>query len=100
MAQIKLLTIQSREWSLQEQLEKISEEHYEVLTARKPEHTAEELLDLMQACKTALEIMNNLGLINLEFENLKHVAKLSERASFGLIKLLPEVKEGEGRTND
>lgn len=76
-------------------MEKISEEHHEVLTTRMPEDTAEELFNLMQSCKTALEIMNNLGLINIEHENLKHVAKLKERASFGLIKLFQEVPESE-----
>lgn len=86
--QIKLLTLDSSEYTLEEQLRKISEEHHEVLTADE-ENLASEIIDLMQACKTCLErIKPRL----VDEANKAHIAKLKQRASEGKIKL---VEDGE-----
>lgn len=90
--QIKLLTLDSSEYSLEQQLRKISEEHHEVISCfqRFDLDLACELFDLMQACKTALEILDNRRLVRVSEAQLRHIAKLKQRHEEGKIKLLED----------
>ena len=85
--QIKLLTLDSSDWTLEQQLRKISEEHHEVLRAVEfnTVYLAEETIDLMQSCKTFLEMLPSYDVLKA---NENHIAKLQLRALQGKIKLL------------
>jgi hypothetical protein len=97
MHQIKLVKFDNGNWDIFQQLKKISEEHHEVLTLGfapniTHERMSEELLDLMQACKTGLEILarDYGGNYYITKANFKHIAKLKQREALGLIKLMDE----------
>lgn len=91
--QIKLLTLDSTNITLNKQIDKIEEEFNEVYAdylAGDYQNLAEELIDLQQACKTSLEILENYKICNVELANIKHIAKLKQRASEGKIKLIED----------
>jgi hypothetical protein len=90
--QIKLLTLDSSEYTLEQQLRKVSEEHHEVISCFQyfDIDLACELFDLMQACKTALEILDKLGTTRVSEAQLRHIAKLKQRAAEGKIKLVED----------
>ena len=88
--QIKLLMLDSSGYTLEQQLRKISEEHHEVLTALAVD-LACELIDLMQACKTCLEMLEHECYTGyIAEQNEQHIAKLRQRAAEGRIKLIEE----------
>jgi hypothetical protein len=85
--QIKLLTLDSSEYTLEEQLMKISEEHHEVLTADNELDRVCEIFDLMQSCKTYIEMSS---IYMTEYAQEKHIIKLKLRASVGKIRLMED----------
>jgi len=98
--QIKLLTLDSSEYTLEQQLRKISEEHHEAISlssnlGKYYRELAGELLDLMQACKTVLEILEkDYGDEHfIENANEIHILKLKQRHAEGRIRLEDEDDE-------
>lgn len=91
--QIKLLTLDSSDYTLEQQYEKVKEEFEEVREAycKNEYEFASELIDLMQACKTCLEILEID--FTIKIVNDEHIAKLKQRASEGKIKLMEEDEE-------
>ena len=91
--QIKLLTLDSSGYNHMMQLEKIIEEYHEVLKAYYQNDAfecAKELIDLMQASKTMLEMIEDIYDIDTRTVNEQHIAKLKQRAADGRIKLIKE----------
>ena len=95
--QIKLLTLDSSDWNIRDQLRKVSEEHHEVIIlgddiVKNYHDLSYELFDLMQACKTALEILQR-GYGDESFiddAEYLHKQKLKQRHADGKIKLLED----------
>jgi hypothetical protein len=92
--QIKLLTLDSSGYALEQQYQKVKEEFEEVKEAycKNNVELIAETLDLMQACKTLLEILERdyQWEADILSHNNIHIAKLKQRAAMGKIKLMED----------